>query len=118
MLLCHRSFAGYFVGYVHRYTANRALYVVHFQVHYYCPCFFLSSRFGNRTRSSMAKCLGKDTNELAVIAPAAAVAGTPMPGKVKSPVNQRPWSGVLWPGSVCLPASTRGLSLLLSFKSR
>jgi hypothetical protein len=74
------------------------------------PGFIFYFFLGSRIRFNMAKCCGTDTRVLAVIAPAAAVAGTPMPGKVKSPVNSRPFSGVLCPGSVCVPASARGLS--------
>jgi hypothetical protein len=50
-----------------------------------------------------------ETKLFAVIAPEAAVAGTPIPGNVKSPHRKSPLVGVLWPGSLCFPASTRGL---------
>lgn len=84
---------------------------------------------------SISKCCGTDTRVLAVTAPEAAVAGTlklgkyfsvrghsnivldiindkayPIPGKVKSPHSKSAFTGVLCPGSVLFPASTRGLA--------
>lgn len=45
---------------------------------------------------------------LAAIAPEEAAAGTPMPGKVKSPTIQNFFKGVLCPGRDCSPALIRG----------
>ena len=51
------------------------------------------------TASRSSLCCDTETNELATIAPLAATAGTPIPGKVESP-QQKSWGmGIEWPGN-------------------
>lgn len=45
---------------------------------------------------------------LAAIAPLAATAGIPMPGKVESPQQSNPDRGVVEPGNKALPARCAG----------
>lgn len=54
--------------------------------------------------SSSARCWPTPTSELAVMAPLAATAGRPMPGKEKSPVLYRPGTGVAGQGNSPSPA--------------
>lgn len=101
-------------------------------------CNYIHTFSGRRILESIPKCCGTDTRVLAVTAPEAAVAGTlklgkycsvrgqinimsqviddiayPIPGNVKSPHSKSPSSGVLCPGSVLFPASTRGLAKII-----
>ena len=50
------------------------------------------------------KCLSNGTREFATIAPEAATAGKPIPGKAKSPQHQRSEIGVFPKGKVDSPA--------------
>jgi len=58
--------------------------------------------------SRSCECLETGTSEFATIAPLAATAGTPIPGKVESPQHKSCGMGVEWPGKVPLPASIAG----------
>lgn len=55
-------------------------------------------------RSSICQCLAGDTSEDAAIAPEAATAGSPIPGKVQSPTHRSPSMGVFCHGNCPSPA--------------
>ena len=60
------------------------------------------------TASSSSECCDTETRVFATIAPLAATAGTPIPGKVESP-QQKSWGiGVACPGKVPSPAFMAG----------
>lgn len=60
------------------------------------------------TASRSSECCDTETRVLATIAPLAATAGTPIPGKVESP-QQKSWGiGVACPGKVASPAFMAG----------
>lgn len=61
----------------------------------------------DKVESNAAVCAG-ETNELAQSTPDAATAGTPIPGRVVSPTLNKPFTGVLQPGNVPLPAAIAG----------
>ena len=60
------------------------------------------------TASSSSECCDTETRVFATIAPLAATAGTPIPGKVESP-QQKSWGiDVACPGKVASPAFMAG----------
>jgi hypothetical protein len=60
------------------------------------------------TASRSSECCDTETSVFATIAPLAATAGTPIPGKVESP-QQNSWGiGVACPGKVASPAFMAG----------
>lgn len=65
-----------------------------------------SSQMPMASRSS--ECCATETKVLATMAPLAATAGTPMPGKVESPQQNSCRIGVEWPGKVPFPAFIAG----------
>lgn len=58
--------------------------------------------------SRSSECWDTGTKVLATMAPLAATAGTPIPGKVESPQQNNCGIGVEWPGNVPCPALMAG----------